>query len=244
MRFGVEPVRRVVTVLVDPSGATRSAAADPNPWSIALTVFTIAIVLGALSLPRQLALLGEALAPQGQVALDLHHEAMRSGLTRVILADRLLLSPTLLLAAGLVVLVSEPILSLADDRRKGLWAIALLGLAPLLVQEVGELTLTYLAAPTDPTPGEAVDLANRFVTGPLLFWRGETPAPPWLQILNSRLNLVTLWCVALWAMGLRALDGGRLQPWHVAVPLTSLGIAGVVTWIGTPLVTAALLGRP
>jgi len=244
MRFRVEPVRRVVTVLVDPAGATHSAATDPNPWSIALTVFTIAIVLGALSLPRQLALLGEALAPLGQVALDLHHEAMRSGLTRVILADRLLLSPTMLLAAGLVVLVSEPILSLADDRRKGLWAIALLGLAPLLVQEVGELTLTYLAAPTDPTPGEAVDLANRFVTGPLLFWRGETPAPLWLQILNSRLNLVTLWCVALWAMGLRALDGGRLQPWHVAVPLTSLGIAGVVTWIGTPLVTAALLGRP
>jgi len=244
MRSRVEPVRRVVTVLVDPAGATRSAATDASPWSIALTVFTIAIVLGALALPRQLALLSEALAPMGQVALDFHHEAMRSGLTRVILADRLVLSPTLLLAAALVVLVSEPILSLADDRRKGLWTIALLGLAPLLVQEVGELALTYLAAPTDPTPGETVGLANRFVTGPLLFWRGETPAPLWLQILNSRLNLITLWCVALWVMGLRALDGGRLQPWQVAVPLTSLGIAGVVTWVGTPLVTSALLGRP
>ena len=244
MRSRVEPVRRVVTVLVDPAGATRSAATDASPWSIALTVFTIAIVLGALALPRQLALLSEALAPMGQVALDFHHEAMRSGLTRVILADRLVLSPTLLLAAALVVLVSEPILSLADDRRKGLWTIALLGLAPLLVQEVGELALTYMAAPNDPTPGEAVGLANRFVTGPLLFWRGETPAPLWLQILNSRLNLITLWCVALWVIGLRTLDGGRLLPWHVVVPLTSLGIAGVVTWVGTPLFTSALLGRP
>lgn len=244
MGLRIEPVSRVMTVLVDPSGATRSAATESSPWSIALTVFTIAVILSTLVLLRQLALLNQSLAPLGQVALDSHHAAMRSGLTRVIVADRILLSPTMLLAAVLVVIVSEPILSLADDRRKRLWTIVLLGLAPLLIQEVGELALTYLAAPTDPTPGEAVGLANRFVTGPLLFWRQDAPAPLWLQILNSRLNIITLWCVALWAIGLRSLDGGRLLPWHVAVPLTSLGIAGVVTWVGTPLVTAALLGRP
>ncbi|UCD25048.1 MAG: hypothetical protein JSW51_03760 [Gemmatimonadota bacterium] len=244
MRVGIGTAKRIGAVLVDPAGATRSAVTGSNPWAIGLMVLGVAMALGALSLPRQLALLSEALAPLGQVALDMHREAMRSGLTRVILADRLVPSPTIVLAATLIAVVSHPLLSLADDRRTGIWVIALLGLAPLLVQEVGELALTYLAAPADPTPGEAVSLSNRFVTGPLLLWRGETPAPLWLQILDSHINAITLWCLALWTMGLRALDRGRLQTWHVMVPITSMGIAGVITWVGTPLATAALLGKP
>jgi hypothetical protein len=200
--------------------------------------------MGLLALPRQLTLLSQALAPLGHIALDLHHEAMRAGLTRIILADRLVPSLTPVIAAGLVVIVAAPILSLADERQTRIWAVAMVGLAPLLIEGLGELAMTYLAAPSDPTPGEAVDLANRFVTGPLLFWRSDSPAPSWLHIMNARFNLITIWCVVLWAVGLRVLEGSASRAWHIAVPLTSLGVAGVLTWIGTPLITAALLGRP
>jgi len=236
--------RRVAAMLLDPSGTARVTVQDPDPGGVALALVTLGLALGAAALPGQLAALNEALAPVGQSALDLHRQAMQSGLRRVIVADRLMLPPTALLAAGLVVVVSDPMLVLPAVRRRGLWAIVLLGLAPLLVQEIGELALTYLAVPTEPTPGDAVGLGNRFVSGPLLLWRGQGVAPRWLEVLNARLNLVTLWCVVLWVIGLRVVDGGRLRSWHVAVPLTSLGIAGVVTWMMTPLVMAALLGKP
>ncbi|UCG87353.1 MAG: hypothetical protein JSW71_02060 [Gemmatimonadota bacterium] len=244
MQVRSKPFRRLAGVLVDPSGTARATTEDPDVGAVALALITLALALGAAALPGQLAVLNEALAPVGQLALDVHHQAMQSGLRRVIVADRLVLSPTVVLAAGLIVMVSDPMLALPSDRRRSLWAIVLLGLAPLLVQEIGELTLTYLAAPGKPTPGDAVNLGSRFVTGPLLLWRGEGVAPHWLEVVNSRLNLVTLWCVLLWVIGLRVLDGDQLRSWHIAVPLTSLGMAGVITWIMTPLVMAALLGKP
>jgi hypothetical protein len=244
MRITNEPVRRLIAVLVDPTATTRSIAAEPNAVSLALVLFAISLLLGAVALPRQLDVLNEALAPMGHAALDLHHRAMRSGLTRVIVADRLMPPPTVLLAAGLVVLVSDPLLVLPTERRPSLWSVVLLGLAPLLVQEIGELALTYLAAPADPTPGDAVALGSRFITGPLLLWRGDFAAPYWLEVVDARLNLITLWCALLWVFGLRAVGGGPLRAWHVAVPLSSLGMAGVITWIINPLVVRALLSSP
>lgn len=244
MRVQATRFKGLVAALVDPSGAVRAMTVDPDPVGVALALVILALALGAMALPGQLAVLHEALAPIGQSALDLHHRAMQSGLTRVIVAERLMLSPTVLLAASLVVLVGDPMLMLPADRRRSLWAIVLLGLAPLLVQQIGELALTYLAVPTEPSPGEAVGLGGRFTTGPVLLWRGEAVAPYWLELIDSRLNLVTLWCVLLWVMGLRVLDGGRLRSWHIAVPLVSLGIASVITWIMTPLVVTALLGKP
>jgi hypothetical protein len=244
MHIRVSPFKRLGGLLVDPAG-TAKAAHGSELGGLALTVFTAVAAVGACTLPRQLSVLDHALSATGQPALDMHYQAMRSGLTRVIIADRLVLSPTLLLAAFLLVLASEPILALARDRRKTLWVVALLGLAPLLVQQVGELILTYLASlGPNPSPGEAVNLPQRFVTGPLLLWKDEASPPAWLEAIDARFNLITLWCVAVWSLGLRTLDGGKLRPWHVGAPLMSLGIAGAATWVATPWVMSALLGRP
>ncbi len=239
------PFGMLAAVLVDPVGTTRSAARAAEPAKLAVAVIAGISAIGAAALPRQLSVLRQALSPTGQPELDLHYHAMRAGLTRVIIADRLVLSPTLLLSAALLVLASEPILALARDRRKVLLAMALLGLAPLIVEQVGELIMTYVATPgSSPSPGEAVDLPNRFVTGPLLFWTDDASPPAWLEVIDARFNIITLWCITVWAIGLRCLEGGRLRPWHVGVPLTCVGIAAVVSWIATPWVMSALLGRP
>jgi hypothetical protein len=57
--------------------------------------------------------------------------------------------------------------------------------------------------------------------------------------------LIVVWSVALWALGLRTLDGGkRLAAWHVLLPLACVVAAGIATWVLGPIVVAALLGRP
>jgi hypothetical protein len=121
--------------------------------------------IGAATLPQQVALLGRALAPVGDPLVDMPHALMRSGLLRLIIADRLVAQPTLILAAVLLALAAEPVLAVARDRRAAVWAIAVLGLAPLMVERVGELAITYLALPgAHVVPGDAVRAPHRFVT--------------------------------------------------------------------------------
>jgi hypothetical protein len=131
---------------------------------------------------------------------------------------------------------------LARQRQPAIWAVVLLGLAPLLVQRVGELAITYVAAIADPVAGDAVTAPHRFVTGPLLLWRGEGPAPGWLELLSRRVNLIVLWCLALWSLGMQQLDGGRWQLWHAALPAACLAAAGLLTWMLWPIVLPLVLG--
>jgi hypothetical protein len=197
--------------------------------------------LGLATLPRQLALLERTLAPSGDPLMAAHGALLRDGILRVILVDRLIPSPTLLLAGLLLVLAAEPVLMLARERRGTLYKIVLLGLAPLIAQRLGELAVVYLAALEAPVVGDAVTAPHRFVTGPLLFWRQPEPAPGWLEVLNDRLNLIVLWSVLLWSMGMRELDGGRLRPWHVALPVACVAGAGVITWALGPVAYGAIL---
>ena len=236
---------RAGSVLVDPRATLDNAHTHPRVVATAVSLCVSTAALGLAALPRQLSVLRRALGPTGNVALDSHYEAMTAGLTRFMVVDRLVPSATLVIAAVLVVLLGGPVLSLAHDRRRALWSLALLGLAPLLVQQLGSLLLTCLASvPADPGPGDAISLPHRFHTGPLLAWTGDGAAPHWLELLEARLNLVSLWCVALWAAGLRMLDGGCLKAWHVAVPVASVAAAGVLTWMGGPMGYSLLLGSP
>jgi len=239
------PWSRFAAVLVDPCGSVESVVRRPDFAGTMFAAIALFLAFGAATLPRQLSVLHLALAPTGVSAVDGHYAAMQGGLTRLIIADRLVPSPTVLLAGIVLVLLAEPVLALARDRRATLLTLAVLGLAPLLVQQIGECIMTYTAniAP-DPAPGRAIELANRFQTGPLLFWSSEARAPAWIEILSARVNLVSLWCVGLWALGLRVMDGKRFRVWHIGMPVVSLAVAGIVTWILGPMVLAAVLGRP
>jgi hypothetical protein len=115
-------------------------------------------------------------------------------------------------------------------------------LVPLVIDRAGQLVLTYLlSSPANVTPGYAMTVPHRFATGPMLFWKGAEQSPQWLTMLDTRVNLVTLGCMALWSIGLRQLDGKCWAIWHFGLPVACLLGAGLVTWALGPFVVAVLM---
>ncbi len=235
---------RLLQALINPPEAMRRGALAPRPLRTLAALAGAVVALGLATIPRQITMLSRALAITGDPLVDLQREALRSGLLRLIVADRLVPSPTLLVAAVLLVAAAEPVLMLARDRRKAIVQVATLGLAVLLVARLGELAMTYLLPLAEQMrAGDALLAPHRFRSGPLLLWRSAHPAPAWLELLEPRANLLVLWAVALWTVGLRELDGGRFSAWHLALPAVCVLGAGVITWILGPVVVAAILGR-
>ncbi len=232
-------MRSLLRVMIDPPEALRRAVLDPRPLRTAAALGSAALALGLATLPRQVEILNRVLAPSGDPAENMYHELLRAGLLRLIVADRLVPSPALLVAAVLLVVLAEPVLMLAQERRK-----AIVQVAVLIVDRAGELAVTYLLPlASQLTAGDAVLAPHGFRTGPLLLWRSASRAPAWLELLEPRANLIVLWTVALWSMGLRELEGRRLCGWHVGLPLACVLGGAVVTWILGPLVVPAILGR-
>lgn len=245
MRRVVIPFKIWATALVDPTEAARACLREPRPGALLFGILAAAVLLGGATLPRQLALLAQALAPTGDSLRDLQHAAMRDGLVRIVVADRVVPPPTLLLGAAVVAVAAEPLLMLSRESRRAVWGVLLLGLAPMVVQRIGELAVTYLAGVgASPPPGEAIALPQRFMTGPLLVWHPPEGAARWLVSLNQRINLVSLWSVVIWSAGLRVLDQRRLAVWHVGLPLFGLGLAALCSWWLSPIVATMLLGQP
>ncbi|MFQ5702698.1 MAG: hypothetical protein ACE5HT_01595 [Gemmatimonadales bacterium] len=230
--------------LIDPTRAMRDAVERPRAVAIGVTIVTVGALLGVATLPRQMAVLGEALQSSNPL-VESHYQVLRAGLLRLIWADRLVTSPGLVIAAAFVVLLAEPMLSLAVERKRVLASVAVLGLTPMLVQQVGELAVAYLTSlGAHPTPGDALNLPHGFSTGIKLFWGGLAPPPQWVELLDDRLNLVTLWSVFLWSTGLGALEGNGVRPVHVGIPLAAMVCAGTLTWIAGPTALALVLGGP
>ncbi|MGD2136506.1 MAG: hypothetical protein PVF27_10110, partial [Gemmatimonadales bacterium] len=121
----VGPGSVVVLALVDPSAALRRAVEAPHPWRVAVWLGGLALALGLATLPRQLPALAEAMPPLGDPRLDAQTAALRDALTRLLLADRLVPSPSVLLAALLLVLAAEPVLMLARERRTAIVTVVL-----------------------------------------------------------------------------------------------------------------------
>ena len=239
MKDFVRVARRIGGDLLDPRSAMRSVMERPLVGSTAMVLGITLVVLGLATLPRQMQALTRAFARD---SLDHTQVTMLlDGLSRLLVVDRTVPSPSLLLAAVLVLLLAEPVLCLVPSRRPALRGIALLGLAPLLVDRVGELVLTYLSRPPA-VPGHILQLPDRFTTGPMLFWPTEA-APVWAQLLEPHLNLISLWCVGLWTVGLWTLDGCGFARWHLGLPLAALTGGGLIAWALTqPVVTLVLAG--
>jgi len=238
-------LRVLAMALLRPGAACRAVAEQPRPFGLAVLLAILVTAVSSATLPRQLTLLDQALAPGGDMLRDLHRAAMHAGLLRVIVVDRLVPPPTLVLAAVLLVIASEPVLAVAEDRRRALWAIAIAGLVPLLVQRGGELAVSYLVdTPSRPVPGFPIALPQRFATGALLFWWRDDAPPDWLLSVNARLNLFAGWCVVIWSAGLRQLDRDGPTAWHVALPLGCVALAGLTTFWLRSLAAALVLGTP
>lgn len=236
------PTRAVVGALIDPVHAIRQASGVPV--LVLAAVLAVAVMaLGGVAIPRQLALLSDLVPHTGDPVVVSLARRMHSAIVRLVVVDRLLPPLTFALAAGILCALAAPVLSLSQDDNRQLVVLAILGLAPLLVLRLSEAVLVWLVpAGSVATLGDTVTLPQRFVTGPKLLWRGEGVPPAWLETLDARLNLFSLWCAALWAAGLRFLDGGRLALWHVILPAAAFLLAGLVTWALGPLVLPVVLG--
>ncbi|GIW51688.1 MAG: hypothetical protein KatS3mg081_1043 [Gemmatimonadales bacterium] len=234
---------RVWSVLVDPSGSVKKTLQEPAPAATLIWIAALAAAVSALCLPRQFEILERVLVPVGDPFLDLKSEIMAEGLRRFILADRLLLPPTVVLAAVLLAGAAEPVLALSQNRRPALWAVAFIGLAPVLLQRLGEVAITYWVSSGTGGVADAINLPRQFSTGPDLLWLGGSP-PEWIGSLSQRVNLVSLWSVALWSLGLRELEGRGFSAWQLTLPLGVLAVATAITWWLSPIVIPLVLGRP
>lgn len=232
-----------LTVLVDPRGSVTRAIAAPEPWRLLAVMALGWLMLGLGTLPRQLGLLERALSVDGTGPLPSHLSALAAGLTRLMVVDRIVPLPTVLVAALLVYLAAEPVLMLATSRRRELLVVVVLGLAPLVVLRLGELATSWLADVDAMriSPGQVVRLPHRFATGALLLWREARPPPSALETLEARVNLFSVWSVGLWAYGLSRLDAGGGCLWHVILPAVCLAAGGLVTWAIGPVVLAGVL---
>lgn len=237
---------RVTGMLVDPRATLDATLEQPRPWTTGVALVLLLVVLGATTLPRQIGLLAAGFASTGDPTIDLHGQMLLAGLRRLVLVDRLFPPAVLAVAAALTALGAEPVLMLPRNRRRALWAIVILGLAPLVVQRIGEAAITWLL-PIGPgvPPGAIIELPHRFRTGPALFWADAATRPAWLELLDGSVNAIALWSLALWAVGLRRLDGTpRLATWHVALPVAALAGATIIVWVLAGPILALVLGSP
>lgn len=211
---------------LDDAGAHRALVA---PASVVLLV----AALGALTLPRLLALLDGALLPTGQALLDAHLGVLRVGLRRLLLFERLLV-PLPFLAGGVVLwLVAAPVLGGRGVSAGAIAAVLALGAAPLLVQRAGELAVVLASPGAALAAGDVAGLPARFnvgLAGALAAW--GIAAPGWLGVVAEATNGVGFWVVALWAWGLSRLDRDA----------TRSARAGHTLWWGVAAATAYAAG--
>lgn len=173
------------------------------PASLVLLV----AALGALALPRLLALLDVALQPTGQALLDAHLGVLRIGLRRLLLFERLVVPLPFIAGGALLWLVAAPVLAGRGVGSGPLVSVLVLGAAPLLVQRCGELAVVLAVPGAGLGPGDVAGLPARFNVGVAgVLAAARVQAPGWLGVMAEAANGLGLWVAALWGWGLARLD--------------------------------------
>ena len=218
------------------------------PASLVLVV----TVLGALALPRLLALLDAALQPTGQALLDAHLAVLRVGLTRLLLFERLVLPLPFVASGTLLALVAGPILSGRGVKGGAIVAMLSLGAAPLLVQRAGELAVVLASPGIGLAAGDVAGLPARFNVGLAgALAAAGLPAPGWLGVAAEAANGVGLWVVALWGWGMGRLDcdAGRSQRaghtiWWCVAAATAYAAGWALYAVLYPYLLLLVMGAP
>ncbi len=214
-RGALVPLRAVVS----PDAALRAAGGVPGP-ALAAGLLLLVTVPGALAVPRLSALIADRFAGGSATLLDAHLAALRGGLTRYVLADRLLPPVPYVLAALIVALVAAPVLAGRGVRPGAVAAVLAAGAAPLLVQRIGELAGVWLAPAGQLVGGDVVGLPARFNLGVAgVLGAAGVPLSRWASVGAEAANAIGLWVVLLWGHGLARLGGGR----RAAAPGAALG---------------------
>jgi hypothetical protein len=232
-------------------GAAMDVAGSSHPLLALAGLLFLAGALGAASLPRLLALLAATLAPGGPPLTAGHTDALREGLTRYIVADRLLPPPPLVIAALVVWLVSAPVLAERGIARRAVWGVLAMGAAPLVVQRLGELLVVWATPGDGLVAGDVAGLAGRFNVGlaGLLSAAGLVPGGA-LSVVAEAANAIGVWVVVLWGWGVARLDrdasrgsaGRAIWPFVLAATAYGIGYAAYATFL--PAYLMLVMGVP
>lgn len=211
----------------------------------------LAGALGAASLPRLLALLTATLAPGGPPLAAEHTDALREGLTRYIVADRLIPPLPLVIAALLVGFVSAPVLAERRVAGRAVCGVLAVGAAPLVVQRLGELLVVWATPGDGLVAGDVAGLAARFNVGLAGLFSAVGLAPGGaLSVVAEAANAIGIWVVVLWGWGLARLarDASRGRAgwaiWPFALAALAYGIGYAVYAAFLPSYLMLVMGVP
>jgi hypothetical protein len=232
-------------------GAAMDVAGSRHAVVALAGLLLLAGALGAASLPRLLALLAATLAPGGSPLGAAHSDALREGLTRYVVADRLLPPPPLVIAALVVGLVSAPVLSTRGVAARAVCGVLAVGAAPLVIQRLGELLVVWVTPGDGLVAGDVIGLAARFNVGlgGLLGAAGVTPGVT-LGVAAEAANAIGIWVVVLWGWGLARLDraaaGGTAGSavWPFALAGVAYGVGYAVYAAFLPSYLMLVMGVP
>jgi hypothetical protein len=214
--------------------------AGSRGWALpALGLMAALAALGAAALPRQLSLLAAALAPIGSPVLDAHAAALWRGLSRYVVADRLLPPLPFVCAAAMLAVAAAPVVGGRLAAGRAIGGVLVAGAAPLLVQRLGELALVWATPAAALAAGEIAHLPARFnlgVAGGLAI-AGASPGG-WASVAAEAANAPGLWVVALWGWGLSRLDRGACRRAGAPLPLWPFGLSLLAYGLGFALYAA------
>jgi hypothetical protein len=194
--------------VVSPDLSLRAVGAGHGALAGASLLLLLAL-LGALALPRLSALLAASLAGNGATLLGAHDAALRTGLGRYILADRMLPPLPYVFGALIAAAVAAPVLAGRGVRAGTVVGVLVAGASPLLVQRLGELAVVWLTPGGDLAAGEIIGLPARFNPGVAgILAAAGTSVGGWRSVAAEAANAVGLWVVLLWGWGLARLDRG------------------------------------
>ena len=232
-------------------GAAMDVAGSRHAVIALAALLLLAGALGAASLPRLLALLTATLAPGGPPLAAEHTDALREGLTRYLVADRLLPPPPLVIAALMVGLVSAPVLAERHVAVRAVCGVLVVGASPLVVQRVGELLVVWATPGDGLVAGDVAGLAARFNVGLAGLFSAAGLAPGGaLSVVAEAANGIGMWVVALWGWGLARLDrdasrgkaGWAIWPFVLAALAYGIGYAVYATFL--PSYLMLVMGVP
>jgi len=250
MRSTLRSVLLPLAALGEPGAAMDVAGSRHAALALASVLFLLC-ALGAASLPRLLALLSATLAPLGSSLAAGHAAALREGLVRYVVADRLLPPLPLVVAALIVWLVSAPILAGRRVAGRAVCGVLAVGAAPLVVQRLGELVVVWTTPADGLVAGDVAGLAARFNVGlaGLLSAAGQAPGGA-LSVVAEATNAIGLWVVGLWGWGLARLDRdasrGRAGPvaWPFVLSVLAYGVGYAAYAAGLPYYLMLVMGVP
>jgi len=232
-------------------GPAMDVAGSRHAAGAAAGLLLLTCGLGALSLPRLLALLAATLAPVGAPLVAAHAAALHDGLVRYLVADRLLPPPPLVIAALLVAVVAMPVLAGRRVSARAVWGVLAVGAGPLLVQRLGELLVVWSTPADGLVAGDVVGLAGRFNVG-LAGVLGAAGRPPdgALGVVADAANATGLWVVGLWGWGLARLDrdacrdGGGTVTWPYVLGVAAYAAGYAAYAASLPAYLGLVMGVP